>query len=194
MGRPNGIAPPGFEILHQDHLRRRSIACKRRLSADYQANQSHTMPAFRADLSVWDFFFVSRVRSPLPSAREWRNGCALPQRLTRSAAAWSAIPRRHVGAGLLCPHRRIGLIRRANRTTNRNAVMRIWLLLLKSGTKSQPVRNKCLPTCDDILPVSGRFRRFALGSNLATANSGRSTNRRSKTAWRRPSRTTALRA
>jgi hypothetical protein len=44
----------------------------------------------------FDVRFEKFARRPY-ACQEWRDGCALPQRLTRSPAAWSTLSRRSLG-------------------------------------------------------------------------------------------------
>jgi hypothetical protein len=44
----------------------------------------------------FDVRFEKFVRHPC-AVEEWRDGCALPQRLARSPATWSSLPRRSPG-------------------------------------------------------------------------------------------------
>src|SRR5262245_48371340 len=61
-------------------------------------NTTHQDGPFGWEAS-WEFLFVNRTGPLCRLIKEWWDGCALPQRLPRIPAAWSALSRKSLGDG-----------------------------------------------------------------------------------------------
>jgi hypothetical protein len=59
-------------------------------------NTTHQNGPFGWEVS-WEFLFAIRAHPLSHLLKDWRDGCALPQRLPRIPAAWSALSRRSLG-------------------------------------------------------------------------------------------------
>src|SRR5712672_4865390 len=59
-------------------------------------NTTHQNGPFGWEAS-WEFLFAIRARPPCHLLKEWRDGCAVPQRLPRIPTAWSALSRESLG-------------------------------------------------------------------------------------------------